>query len=70
MKLINIKPESKGTVRFTVLGKQGLYRKRSMKSRWGFQGGDAFKQIHFGKRTIGLEFKGGRNLFGFAKNAK
>ena len=67
---LTVKPISNGTTRFVLFGKQGLYRKRSTLNRWGFQTGDSFKQVHFGKRTIGLEFKGGRDLFGFARNAK
>ena len=74
MKLFTIKPESKGTTRFVVLGKQGFYRKRLVKSRWGFGNVNgkpsSFKQIHLGKLTLALESKKGRSLFNFAFNAK
>lgn len=74
MKLFTIKPESKGTTRFIVLGKQGFYRKRSKVSRWGFGNVNgkpsSFKQIHLGKLTLALESKKGRSLFNFAFNAK
>jgi hypothetical protein len=75
MKLFTIKPTSNGTTRFTVLGKQGFYRKRSIKSRWGFgnangKPSNSFKQVHLGKLTLAIESKKGRSLFAFAFNAK
>jgi hypothetical protein len=75
MKLFTIKPTSKGTTRFTVLGKQGFYRMRSRDSRWGFgnangKPSDSFKQVHLGKLTLAIESKKGRSLFAFAFNAK
>ena len=76
MKLFNIKATKNGTTRFTVLGKQGFFRKRLVKSRWGFGNlkasnkPNSFKQMHLGKLTIALESKKGRSIFNFAKNAK
>ena len=64
MKLLTIKPTMNNTTRFKVAGFNGLYRKRVLKSRWGVTSGDTFKQVHFGKRTIGLELRNPiRNLF-------
>lgn len=75
MKLFTIKSTSNGTTRFTILGKQGFYRKRLIKSRWGFgnangKPSNSFKQIHLGKLTLALESKKGRSLFNFALNAR
>jgi hypothetical protein len=74
MKLLTIKATSNGTTRFTVLGKQGFYRLRSQKKRWGFGNingkPSSFKQIHLGKLTLALESKKGRSLFNFAINAR
>lgn len=71
MKLINVKQTANGTTRFTLLNKQGFYRIRKVKSRWGFNSGDCFKQLHLGKLTVALEFKQKkRDLFQFATNAK
>ena len=71
MKLLNIKQTSKGTTRFTVLGsKQGFYRLRKVKSRWGFDRGECFTQLHLGKLTVALERKSKlRSLFQFSINA-
>ena len=74
MKLFNIKETSNGTTRFTILGKQGFYRLRSQKKRWGFGNVNgkpsSFKQVHVGKLTLALESKKGRSLFNFAINAR
>jgi hypothetical protein len=70
MKLLNIKPTSKGTTRFTVLAKQGFYRLRKAKTRYGIERGDSFVQLHVHKLTVALQRSKGRKLFGFAFNAK
>jgi hypothetical protein len=69
MKLFTRKATSNGTTRFTLLGKQGFYRVRKIKSRWGFDSGEAFRQIHVGKLTVAIQKSKGRKLFGFAFNA-
>ena len=68
--MIKIKSESNGTVRFTVLGKQGFYRLRKIKKRYGIDKGESFVQLHVHKLTVALQRKKGRKLFGFAFNAK
>lgn len=70
MKLFTRKETSNGTTRFTLLGKQGFYRVRKIKSRWGFDSGSSFRQVHLGKLTVAIERKKGRSLFAFAFNAK
>ena len=74
MTLFNIKKESKGTRRFTVIGKQGFYRRRRHLKRWGFGNvfgqPSSFHQLHLGKFTIAIERRKGRDLFGFATNAQ
>lgn len=74
MKLFNIKKESKGTRRFTVMGKQGFYRRRLIANRWGFGNVNgkpsSFYQLHLGKLTVAIERRKGRDLFGFATNAQ
>jgi hypothetical protein len=69
MKLLTIKATSNRTTRFTLLGKQGFYRLRKIKKRYGIDRGDCFNQLHVGKFTIALQRKKGRKLFGFAFNA-
>ena len=69
MRLLSIKPTSKQTTRFTILGKQGFYRLRKIKTRYGLERGDSFNQLHVGKLTVALQRRQGRKLFGFAKNA-
>ena len=71
MKLIDIKVQSKGTTRFTVLGcKQGFYRLRKRKSRWGLERGKCFNQLHLYKLTVAIERKSKlRSLFQFSLNA-
>ena len=70
MKLFTRKETSNGTTRFTLLGKQGFYRVRKVKSRWGISKGSSFRQIHLGKLTVALQRSKGRSLFGFAFNAR
>lgn len=70
MKLLSIKETSKQTTRFTILGKQGFYRLRKIKKRYGLERGNSFNQLHIGKLTVALQRKQGRKLFGFAFNAR
>jgi hypothetical protein len=69
MKLLSIKATSNNTTRFTLLGKQGFYRLRKIKKRYGITKGDSFNQLHIHKLTIALQRSKGRRLFGFAFNA-
>lgn len=41
--------------RFHVFNQKGLYRKRSLKKRWGVSSGDTMRGFHFGKRSVYFE---------------
>ena len=43
--------------RFRLFNRDGLYRKRSTKSRYGVTQGDTTLGIHFGKRSLYIENK-------------
>lgn len=77
MTLLSIKPTKNNTTRFTVLGKQGFFRVRTTKNRFGFgpmkkdpAKKNSFKQVHFAKFTLAIESRKGRSIFNFSKNAK
>jgi hypothetical protein len=72
---VEFKPESKGTIRFSVQGKsggksQGFYRIRKIKSRpLALVEGSAFKVLHFGKVSIGVATEFERSVGGFGHKA-
>ena len=41
--------------RFNVLGRKGLYRKRTSKTRIGISSGSTMTGYHYGKRSLYLE---------------
>ena len=41
--------------RFNVLGRKGLYRKRTSKKRRGISSGSTMTGYHYGKRSLYLE---------------
>jgi len=43
--------------RFRLFNRDGLYRKRSTKSRYGMTHGDTTLGLHFGKRSLYIENK-------------
>lgn len=64
------KPLNDGTkgFRFNLLGKKGLYRKRSRSSRgWlKYESLSTMNAYHFGKRTLYINHAYGRKLYHFA----
>ena len=50
--------------RFKLLGLDGLYRKRSIKKRYGVASGATTTSIHFGLRSVYLEKKKTYKHFG------
>ena len=50
--------------RFKLLGLDGLYRKRSIKKRYGVARGATTTSIHFGLRSVYLEKKKTYKHFG------
>jgi len=49
--------------RFRLFNRDGLYRKRSTKSRYGMTQGETTIGLHFGKRSLYLEHQGANRLF-------
>lgn len=49
--------------RFRFGSRDGLYRKRSVMSRYGFTRGETTYGLHFGKRSLYLERRDGGRLF-------
>lgn len=71
-KAVEFKPESNGTIRYTVNGHaaQGFLRIRKIKSRpLALIEGDTFKVLHFGKLTFGVETGKVRDAHNFGTNA-